>query len=407
MDMETIAQGMALSLSKNKNLKSHIYRESIKRFDGDYDILYTAVKDLKINTESLTEKIASEAATKRNKSKDQVLKDINATIDKLPLLNVATPVNLKMWNNDAAILVAVLPIDFEEATHPQVKAFDAQGNELWLDAKVPPQVPVVVIGTNERVIFENGEYKDRITKEKIRIVSDPNALSSASSRVMDCDAATVCGPYACYPSPDPCVDCYACQPTPETCPLITSCAEPFRQNNIYERVCKIYMTSSLLGDVEGWPAGSPEIDMRCFAGDKSTGWNSTRIIGSLYRQEPSRRDDIRDKWWRVPNSPALFAWNNTEVGDLVMFSFTEYDDPLSYLPKTIEAVLTFKATINGVEVSATPLKATWQIDDKSEDIGEFLISQRRCPPSQDKFGGAKCYNINKRGGLFFITESRN
>jgi Protein of unknown function (DUF3103) len=397
--LEEIAKGMALYVSTSKQFKQYILKRAAMRFDGDYDVLFASVSKVKDKTATIEELLAANIAKATRKEAKSTLQELRQFSSKLPLFHIAVPVNIDKWGADIDPLVVVMPLDFDESTHPTINAYDKDGKLVVLDAKNPPEKAVIVLGMNERTYFEGGKYWFKKDKKEVAVTPPDFTI------MIDCDGYDICDPNSCVY--DYCA-CNNCPPTQPTCPLSQNCTAPYLPNNVYVRACSAYMGQDLLGTVEGWPAGAPELDLTCFSGNKDTGWTTTKILGGgLDNSEPGRREDIRNKWWNIPNTPSLYNWNVADVGDLVLYSWSEDDWEMKWVPKSVDVEIEFKPTVFGIELGSWKLKPKWEIGSFDEKIGSYLVDQKICPPAQSKFNMAKCYNINNRDGFFFTLRSYN
>jgi len=71
-------------------------------------------------------------------------------IENVPLLQISLPVNFEKWDGESTILVAYTPLTIDDIEVEEIYAYDSEGNEHVLDAKTPPDFPVMVVGINER-----------------------------------------------------------------------------------------------------------------------------------------------------------------------------------------------------------------------------------------------------------------
>jgi len=71
-------------------------------------------------------------------------------IENVPLLQISLPVNFEKWDGEKPILVAYTPLTIDDMEWEDISAYDSEGNEHVLDAKTPPDFPVMVVGINER-----------------------------------------------------------------------------------------------------------------------------------------------------------------------------------------------------------------------------------------------------------------
>lgn len=154
--LEQTALALAKSL-KDSNLRVAIKQEALKKFDGDFDILYKNFKGHKIDGIPVQTKLAMSRIDSHPNAKINVTQSIAAmdSITNVEKLQIAVPVNCEEWDpNVFTPLVAYIPQDFEEGVTEKIKAFDTDGNVHWLDAVVAPDFPVIVVGTNERTDVE-------------------------------------------------------------------------------------------------------------------------------------------------------------------------------------------------------------------------------------------------------------
>ncbi|MCF7828432.1 MAG: DUF3103 domain-containing protein [Candidatus Marinimicrobia bacterium] len=75
---------------------------------------------------------------------------------------MAYPVGFEQWNGETPIWVAYTPLTIDDTEWKDIIAFDAQGKRHVLDAKTPPDQPVLVVGINERT-DENGNVIGKVT----------------------------------------------------------------------------------------------------------------------------------------------------------------------------------------------------------------------------------------------------
>ncbi|MEO6729508.1 MAG: DUF3103 family protein, partial [Candidatus Dojkabacteria bacterium] len=157
--MDKIAKQLAVNL-KQKDMRAFVKSEALKQFDGDYDILYRNIKDIVISGKALKSHLV-------NNTKDSELSsnDVEELASTMPLLNISVPMNIEKWDTDNYTpMVAVVPADYDDKTAKLVKAYDGDGNIHYLDATKSPDVPVVVVGLNERT---------RIKDKKLVVLSYP------------------------------------------------------------------------------------------------------------------------------------------------------------------------------------------------------------------------------------------
>jgi hypothetical protein len=149
--IEELAITTAKALS-NTEFRNQIKNEAMKQFDGDYDILYSrlnseALKNGAVNGNFYLENLSLVQSAFKTNPKEY----ISNLIKQVPKFQIAVPVNCENWNADNYTpLVAYIPVNFDEKTFTKIKAFDSRGNLHWLPLDKDPDVPVIVLGYNER-----------------------------------------------------------------------------------------------------------------------------------------------------------------------------------------------------------------------------------------------------------------
>jgi len=162
-DRNQLAQLLAVELGTNEKLRNFLREHALSQFDGDYDVLYQRVAGERIGDETLedifTRQYVNQAEKRgENVSGDQARMWVQRTIAGIPLCQFSVPVNCEKWDASYAPLVIALPTDFDDMKVEKILAFNQDGKEEVLNATAEPELPVVVIGTNERV-NEKGEVE--------------------------------------------------------------------------------------------------------------------------------------------------------------------------------------------------------------------------------------------------------
>jgi DUF3103 family protein len=139
--LERTAVALARALESSE-VREVIKREVGRKFDGDFEVLYRDLANARLSDGSTFRLRLADAASPEAFDRQAAA---------LPQLQVAVPVHYQDWDTQAmAPLVAYVPTAIAEADLKEVRAFDAKGGLHLLDATNPPDVPVVVIGLNER-----------------------------------------------------------------------------------------------------------------------------------------------------------------------------------------------------------------------------------------------------------------
>ena len=164
LDMKDFSLAVTSAIKDNKSFRNLIKEEALKMFDGDYDVLLSNIVNYSIEMAGSSVKSAGESYCVRdllqshfksssgqteNKSSGSVIDDL---ISKYPYLQISVPVNAENWVDDTYVpVVTFIPYEFDEAAITEVTGYTSDGNTIVLDAIVPPEDPVIVIGMNERI----------------------------------------------------------------------------------------------------------------------------------------------------------------------------------------------------------------------------------------------------------------
>lgn len=127
-------------------------------FDGDFDILLKRFKDSTIvfNNESLTVNEFLDIYYKRLGLSvlpfDEYYgynNNLNHITDLYPKIQISIPVNIEEWDLSYNPVVVFVPRDYNEGVTANVIGYK-NNSVLLVDAEIPPNNPIVVIGRNER-----------------------------------------------------------------------------------------------------------------------------------------------------------------------------------------------------------------------------------------------------------------
>lgn len=145
-------------LMKDANFRTWLKEEALQQFDGDYDVLIQHHLDHKfLDGESLRDKL-----TQSYVSMGTSEKVVATFLSDNPLIQFAVPVNIEKWNAENEVVsVSYVADDFEDETVSHIETFFADKEVEFLSTKVDPEVPVVVVGMNERVKAD-GSLRDHV-----------------------------------------------------------------------------------------------------------------------------------------------------------------------------------------------------------------------------------------------------
>ena len=80
-------------------------------------------------------------------SREEILKTL---VEMYPLMQISVPFHADIWEEGYIPTVIFLDEEYQENVTKFVKGYNADGSEVWVDAINPPNVPVIVVGFNER-----------------------------------------------------------------------------------------------------------------------------------------------------------------------------------------------------------------------------------------------------------------
>ena len=325
--MDAIAKALAASMGE-ESVRTLIKTEALKKFDGDYDILYQKIGNQNVGGKTLST-LLNENSQKGNE-KSRTL-PISQFAVQMPLLNIGVPVNAEKWNTsnfEPLVVISPSSVVKDETKLTLVKAYDKAGKVHWLDAKKAPDFPVVVVGLNERVeILANGiaSIKKGLIftnngedKKQVELYEDPDGGGGGGG------GGTCTAPY-------------------------------------FSGIVLKGYNSGNISAIESWFNGGPEIRMTCAYANQNG--NSVNIFGetqgNLHNPD---RSWVNNTWWDL--NDYLFNWQSS-YGDLVTFVLWEEDaGTLINIPVTV------KGKFLGAEINAS---FTINISDDNEWIGSFPV----------------------------------
>jgi hypothetical protein len=148
-------------LMESEEVRILLKEKAQLRFDGDYDVLYSSIKNIEL---------------KNGMTIEEHLLKINPKFAKIaasiPKFNISVPVECDEWNTENYVpSVAVMPFGLQEGTFKTITTYTSKGEVEYLSAMEDPKVPVVVVGICERV-DEN---------EKLRVEFQPEVKDNNPS----------------------------------------------------------------------------------------------------------------------------------------------------------------------------------------------------------------------------------
>jgi hypothetical protein len=92
-ELEEVAKALAASMGE-ESVRTLIKTEALKKFDGDFDILYQNINDKNVGGKTLNA-VLNENGRKNGAARTLPISSLAA---QMPLLNISVPVNIEKWN---------------------------------------------------------------------------------------------------------------------------------------------------------------------------------------------------------------------------------------------------------------------------------------------------------------------
>lgn len=152
-NLEMIARAISASMQQSIEFRELIKQEALKKFDYQYDVLYSVIKDKRVGDNTVHELVSS------NFSKIYGEMDLNVAISKINNLQLSLPIGIDDWKTENFIpTIAVIPVGLDESQIKTLNAIDKNGIMVQLSASDIPTVTTLAIGEAER-IDKNGNVK--------------------------------------------------------------------------------------------------------------------------------------------------------------------------------------------------------------------------------------------------------
>jgi hypothetical protein len=330
-DMNKSLENVALVLApllEKAEVRALIKAEALKRFDGDYDILYRHIATLRLpNGESFQSAL---------KTLHPSL-PIGEIFGQVPNLQLSVPVHAEQWDTERFVpLVAANRWGVQEDSYTTLRSFDSRGKVHLLDSRKAPDFPVVVVGVSERV-DERGNLKFGLdARARMGYEGNPigdifddggNSGPGSGGRT----GSTVC-----------------------------------RKDNDGEYMKGINCPD--LGQFESWANGSPEFRLVIKSSKSAFG-------GQVYDAPlwaPHRSSVYEKNWWNPDTR--MIKWSQAQFGEALLYFWYEEDG--GAVEQEFKAQLSYTDKNTGV---TTQVSSTIKIGNLDDKIGEIVIVQHDCP----------------------------
>lgn len=156
-----VFDGVAKTISKlmreSRDFRHIVKKMALDKFDGDFDIMLKTLGEQTVDDLSTVRGNGASAMvsdlfnelypTSKSISREDILKTL---VEMYPLMQISVPFHADSWEEGYIPTVIFLDEEYQENVTKFVKGYDSNGNEVWVDAINPPDVPVIVVGFNER-----------------------------------------------------------------------------------------------------------------------------------------------------------------------------------------------------------------------------------------------------------------
>lgn len=354
--VRSVAKDVSLKLN-NIAFRKMLKHEVMLNFDGDANILLSSMvsripKYLKYESDK-------NALTRSGSSGDFISKlnfdIIREAAKRFPQMQIAVQTEAEKWDPNTFIPgVVFLTSDYDEKGKPDVKGFDANQNPISVSTKSDPDVNYVVISINERTLITD----DNVVRLRTSYCPVEPIVMSASYNPEQT-------PNLVPPEEDDC-DCVGGGgdggggggsgsshpqyngigqdgPLPTLIGSEMGTIVPpsgggfyrlssvgafngittYRKNFKHEKMR--FIRCDNIGDIEGWPAGRPEIRMHVFEQNVLNPSENLQIFKEEFR--PKRKRDIDGTWWDA-EGVTMHLWDYEGTGTKASFAYYEYDPVL-------------------------------------------------------------------------------
>ncbi len=342
-----------------KEVRQFLKDEVAKKIDGDFDILYAAVRNKAIVIRGV------DGSTQTTTFENILLKGIgksagrtsaeNLFVDSIfnyfPVIQIAFPETSKnsplTWNvSETVPYVTIVESDNDEATTKKLPAITPSGNHIEIDANVVPNELYAVVGKSERIVAV-----------KTADISIHNKTARAAGcLVFEGDGYS--DDYSYYMIDQGCgsgggggtTSGSSTQPT---------CRE-YGQNEFLTQI-----NVPNISDIESWVKGAPELRLQIKTANISG--QQIDIFSTGQMSAPSRSGIANDNWWDLADID-LFQWSQTYTTGAVVYHWSEIDGG-----DLVNVTINFSPPNTGLTIGLT-----FKIGDGDDDCGWRMLQITEC-----------------------------
>ena len=328
----------AKALSKameEPGVRTLLKAEALKKFDNDYDVLFELVKNKEVKPGITFLQYLNSLA-----SSNEAFSNLG---EEAPLLTILVPELHKFsagtWNaNEEMPVVVVIENSFEEKKHAPLTAFDHTGNQLTLASNKEPDMPVIVVKENDRVVGVDASTKNARAVSRNLVFNN----SSASFYFMDDSfkgntgtqvqtESTLVGEGFVDPRMQQAFNLNAASQRDYLYYNILNPADQGTLDFSYGE----YLTAFAVDNKDGlntiyddpttdWADGGMEFQMDIMMFNGSSGLNKLTKVFSIARKDLISSDSVMS-WYRFPSPILIATWDMKAMGDQWTYSVTELD----------------------------------------------------------------------------------
>ncbi len=177
--LEKMAQSFA-RLVAQPDMRASLKNEAGKQFDGDYEVLFKTLINLKTKSDKSVRLALAESYRLTNAGKPMQSnseQEILQIASKIPRFHLAVPRSVfDSWNESTVPLVAYKPVGVRDQDLTEVKAFDANGNLIRIDVRKWNGIkqPLIILGVNERTDDSGNLLPGLISGRSGKFVGSPD-----------------------------------------------------------------------------------------------------------------------------------------------------------------------------------------------------------------------------------------
>lgn len=152
-----VAQTISKLMRESTDFRRIVRKMALDKFDGDFDIMLKTLGEQPIadlsavrgggSTVTVSDLFNELYPATKSISREEILETL---VEMYPLMQISVPFHADIWEDGYIPTVIFLDEEYQENVTKFVKGYNADGSEVWVDAINPPDVPVIVVGFNER-----------------------------------------------------------------------------------------------------------------------------------------------------------------------------------------------------------------------------------------------------------------